>query len=188
MKFNPAPSLCFLMTCLLLIANSIFAQDVSNSIATDLDTLKLSKKEKKALKKKEGREYIQGRRWRISTSFIFASINSSLELEGPLGILGAQIRLEDQLGFKSNLIIPKFDLQYSFTLHSSLYAEYYNIIFHENPVMTLTRDLIGEILKYPMKRELWMYFSIRKFGVWDICIRLSTNPMQKYHSLRIFLS
>ena len=127
MKFQPLISYWLILGSLLFLGHSVFAQNDSISFVEGMDSVHLSKKEKRELKKKEGKEYIKGRRWRISTSFIFASINSSLAIEGPRGVLGARLGLEDQLGFSNSLIIPKFDFQYSFTPHSSLYAEYYNI-------------------------------------------------------------
>jgi len=90
-------------------------------------TGKISRKDKKVIKKEADKIYLEGRRWKINTSFIAAKLDSYIQFEGPNGILGVKLDLEDQLGFKKNRAIPKFDFQYSFNRHSSLYAEFYNI-------------------------------------------------------------
>ncbi len=90
-------------------------------------TEKISRKDKKVIKKEADKIYLEGRRWKINTSFIAAKLDSYIQFEGPNGILGVKLDLEDRLGFKKNRAIPKFDFQYSFNRHSSLYAEFYNI-------------------------------------------------------------
>jgi len=88
---------------------------------------KVSKKDKKAEKKRLDKEYMEGRRWRIASTFISASMDSYIQFQGPNGVLGGRLSLEGLLGFEKSKVIPKLDFQYSFNSHSSLYAEYYNI-------------------------------------------------------------
>lgn len=127
MKFRPTLFLK-LVTLVILISGQVsYSQSYSLQSDSIIQETQLSKKEKKAEKKQKGKESLEGRRWRIATSFIFADMNSSIGIEGPYGILGAKLSLEDFFGFRKHNLIPKFDMQYSFTKHSSLYVEYYNI-------------------------------------------------------------
>jgi hypothetical protein len=127
MKFRPI-LLLKLVTSVILVSGQVsYSQSYSLQSDSIIQETKLSKKEKKAEKKQKTKEYLEGRRWRIATSFILANMNSSIGIEGPNGILGAKLSSEDLFGFKKQNFIPKFDMQYSFTKHSSLYVEYYNI-------------------------------------------------------------
>ena len=108
-------------------ADQLFSQSDSIIQVSEAKGNKASKKDKKAEKKRLDDEFMEGRRWRIASTFISASFDSYIQFEGPNGVLGAKLSLEDELGFEKSKIIPKFDFQYSFNRHSSLYAEYYNI-------------------------------------------------------------
>ena len=127
MKVRSRFYLTLVKIVIVIYANISYSQTDSLQGGVIIQEDTLSKKEIKAEKKLKEKEYLKGRRWRISTSFIFAQLNSSIAIEGPEGILGASLSLEDFLGFKKHNFIPKFDMQYSFTKHSSLYVEYYNI-------------------------------------------------------------
>lgn len=110
-----------------LNADQLFSQSDSILQLSEDKTKKTSKEDRKVEKKRLDVEYMEGRRWRISSSIISASLESYIQFEGPNGALGAKLSLEDFLGFQENKVIPKIDFQYSFNSHSSLYAEYYNI-------------------------------------------------------------
>ena len=114
-------------TSIFVDTDQLFSQSDSIQQVSERNIDKISKKDKKAERKRLDKEYIEGRRWRIASSFINASLDSYIQFEGPDGVLGAKLSLEDFLGFEKNMVIPKFDFQYSFNRHSSLYAEYYNI-------------------------------------------------------------
>ena len=107
--------------------DQLFSQSDSIVQVSETKGNKVSKKDKKAEKKRLDKEYMEGRRWRIASSFINASLDSYIQFEAPNGVLGAKLSLEDLLGFEKTKVIPKLDFQYSFNRHSSLYAEYYNI-------------------------------------------------------------
>jgi len=107
--------------------DQLFSQSDSIGQVSERKGNKISKKDKKAEKKRLDKEYMEGRKWRIASSFISASFDSYIQFEGPNGILGAKLSLEDLLGFEKSKVIPKLDFQYSFNRHSSLYAEFYNI-------------------------------------------------------------
>lgn len=115
------------LTVIFIYINVSFSQSDSMQLVSIKKTNKISKKDKKAEKKRLDREYIQGRRWKITTSYIDANLDSYIQFEGSNGVLGVKLSLEDFLGFKKNKVIPKFDFQYSFNRYSSIYAEYYNI-------------------------------------------------------------
>ena len=110
-----------------LNTGQLFSQSDSIVQIPEKKAKKISKKDKKAEKKRLDKEYMEGRRWRITTSFIAATLDSYIQFEGPNEILGVKLSLEDFLGFKKNKVIPKFDFQYSFNRRSSLYSEFYNI-------------------------------------------------------------
>jgi hypothetical protein len=84
---------------------------------------KPSKEERKKLNK----EALKGRRFKINTVLTYATLNSEIRITGPNGVLGATISFEDLLGFDKTKFIPSLDIQYSFTRHSGIYAEYYSI-------------------------------------------------------------
>ena len=114
-------------TSFFINTDQLFSQSDSIVQVSETKGSKISKKDKKAEKKRLDKEYMEGRRWRIASSFINASLDSYIQFEGPNGVLGAKLCLEDLLGFEKTKVIPKLDFQYSFNRHSSLYAEYYNI-------------------------------------------------------------
>jgi len=114
-------------TCFFINTDQLFSQSDSIMQVSEKEENKVSKKDKKAEKKRLDKEYMEGRRWRIASTFISASMDSYIQFEGPDGLLGVKLSLEDRLGFEKSKVIPKLDFQYSFNRHSSLYAEYYNI-------------------------------------------------------------
>lgn len=105
----------------------LFSQSDSTTQVSERSVKKVSKDEKKDEKKRLDREYMKGRKWRIASSFVAASLDSYIQFEGPNGVIGVKLSLENFLGFKKEKVLPVFDFQYSFNRHSSLYAEYYNI-------------------------------------------------------------
>lgn len=114
-------------TSFFINTHQLFSQTDAVTQVSEKKGNKVSKKEKKAEKKRLDKEYMEGRRWRIASTFINASLDTYIQFEGAKGVLEAKLSLEDQLGFDKTKIIPKLDFQYSFNRHSSLYAEYYNI-------------------------------------------------------------
>jgi len=124
-------NLILAIACIVFMVNGLFAQESSQTDSMPQDSIKktkkISEKDKKAEKKRLDREYIEGRRWRIASSFIYASLDSYIQFNDPNGVLGVKLGLEDLLGFEKNKVIPKLDFQYSFNRRSSLYAEFYNI-------------------------------------------------------------
>ena len=114
-------------TCFFINTDQLFSQSDSIMQVSEKEENKVSKKDKKAEKKRLDKEYMEGRRWRIASTFISASMDSYIQFQGPNGVLGGRLSLEGLLGFEKSKVIPKLDFQYSFNRHSSLYAEYYNI-------------------------------------------------------------
>jgi len=114
-------------TCFFINTDQLFSQSDSIMQVSEKEENKVSKKDKKAEKKRLDKEYMEGRRWRIASTFISASMDSYIQFQGPNGVLGGRLSLEGLLGFEKSKVIPKLDFQYSFNSHSSLYAEYYNI-------------------------------------------------------------
>lgn len=112
---------------LFLFSETVIAQQDTLSYESIKKSKDLSKKEKKGLIKELDKEYLKGRRWRISTSFIGASMESKIGFAESNGKVEVELSLEKVLGYKKNLVIPKMDLQYSFNRKSSLYFEYYSI-------------------------------------------------------------
>lgn len=110
-----------------LFSGNTMAQNDSLTYEAVKKSKDLSKKEKKELIKELDKAYLEGRRWRISTSFIGASMDSKIGFAEKGGTVEVELSLEKFLGFESNLLIPKLDLQYSFNRKSSLYFEYYGI-------------------------------------------------------------
>ncbi len=117
-----------LATLLLLFtfsANYSIAQ--SETTETGNSTKTQTKVEKKAEKKRLNKEVLKGRRFEINTVLSYANFDSEIRITGPYGVLGATISFEKLLGFPDSKTIPSFDARYSFTRHSSVYAEYYAI-------------------------------------------------------------
>lgn len=104
-------------------ADSLTIEDARNYGLSKREIKRIEKQKEKEAEK----EYLKGRRMRISASFIYATLNSHMAVEDLSGKGGVAINLEGVLGFDKNKIIPKLDLQYSFNRRSSLYGEYYNI-------------------------------------------------------------
>ena len=119
---------CFIVFISFFInADQLFSQSDSIVQVSEKKANKASKKDEKAEKKRLDKEYMEGRKWRITSTFINASFDSYMQFEGPNGVLGGRLSLEGLLGFEKTKTIPKLDFQYSFNSHSSLYAEYFNI-------------------------------------------------------------
>jgi len=114
-------------TSFFINTDQLFSQSDSIVQVSEKKEDKVSKKDKKDEKKQLDKEYLEGRRWRIASTFISASMDSYIQFEGPDGLLGVELSLEGRLGFEKSKVIPKLDFQYSFNSRSSLYAEYYNI-------------------------------------------------------------
>ncbi len=125
MRLNPRLFLTLIV--IFIFINVSFSQTDSTPQDSINKTKKIYKKDKKAEKKRLDREYIEGRRWRISSSFINASFDSYIQFMDLNGVLGVKLSLENLLRFEKKSVIPKLDFQYSFNRRSSLYAEYYNI-------------------------------------------------------------
>lgn len=113
-----------LLTVLLFVITSVVSAQSETSENQDVE---MSRAEKKAERKRLNKEVLKGRRFLITTVFTYAALDSYLELTGPNGILGARLDLEEQFGFERQKFLPSFDLQYAFTRHSAIYAEYYSI-------------------------------------------------------------
>ena len=119
--------LLIIITVIFINTHDSFSQTKSLQLDSIDKTEKVSKKDRKAIKREADSAYLAGRKWKINSSIIEAELDSYIQFEGPNGVLGVKLSLEDHLGFEKKKVIPKLDLQYSFNRHSSLYAEYYNI-------------------------------------------------------------
>jgi hypothetical protein len=119
--------LLIIITVIFINTHDSFSQAKSLQLDSIDKTEKVSKKDRKAIKREADSAYLAGRKCKINSSLIEAELDSYIQFEGPNGVLGVKLSLEDHLGFEKKKVIPKLDLQYSFNRHSSLYAEYYNI-------------------------------------------------------------
>jgi hypothetical protein len=87
----------------------------------------LTKAQKKAEKKALNKEALKGNHFEINAFVTWAAMNSGISITGPKGVLGANISLENFLGFEKYIAVPSYMFKYSFTRRSSIYAEFYNI-------------------------------------------------------------
>jgi hypothetical protein len=114
---------------MIIILSSLNLTLIAQDAIQSKDSIEVNKThaEKKAERKELNKIALKDRRMELNTMFTFATMNSGISIYGPDGVLGVNLNLEALLGFKKNITVPIFNFSYSFTRHSSIYAEYYNI-------------------------------------------------------------
>ena len=117
-------SLFISMLFFVLCANG----NAQENLLSDTDSnMVMTHTEKKAERKKANKEALKGKHIEFTSFVTFANMISGISITGPYGVLGARISLENFLGFKKNVVVPTFKLNYAFTRRSSIYTEYYSI-------------------------------------------------------------
>ena len=155
-----------LFLALFISGASIFGQAAA-------DTKNISKSDAKAAKKAErkalNKAALKGKHFQITPIITWANLGSEISLTGPNGILGADISLENFLGFKKNVATPSLVLYYSFTRRSSIYAEYYNI--YRSVKKDVNKEFeFGDVIIPVDAGEIKLYFNT---DIWSVGYRYS---------------